>query len=124
MSSGRTRKILCNGPGRASTACSSYNPPCLSIPGLCRSMPIGESGMREAGPLILVFLYLFPHDERHTTLHEPLAGRTCLLIQDLANHLARKGISIERLRFFNLCPLTRQSIAQELFQSTQTLLLI
>src|SRR5215471_8935608 len=112
MSCGRACKILCNGPARSSTAWSCYNPLCLSIPGLCNCMPVGKSKMRETELLILVFLDLFPHDEGHTPLHEPLAGRPCIIIHYLADHLARKGISIERLRFFNHCPLTKQSIAQ------------
>jgi hypothetical protein len=43
---------------------------------------------------------LFSHDEQHTPLHEPLAGRPRLLIHHFANHLARKYISINRLRVF------------------------
>jgi hypothetical protein len=71
----------------------------------------------EEGSLIL-------HDERNAPLHEPLAGRSCLLIHHLAKHLARKGVCINCLWAFYQCPLTQQSIAQELFQGTQTLLLI
>jgi hypothetical protein len=68
--------------------------------------------MRKTGLLVRVFFDLFTHDERHTPLHEPLAGRPCLLIHYLAHHLARKGISINHLRFFYECPFTEQSIAQ------------
>ena len=102
--------------------CSSHSPPSLPIPGLCRS--IDGSGTREAGLLTPIVLDLFSDDCRHTSLHEPLAGHPCLLIHHLAGHLAREGKSIKRLRFFNQGPLTEQSIAQELLQGTQTLLLI
>jgi len=87
-------------------------------------MTADESGMREANLLILVILGLFSHDCRHTSLQEPLAGHPCLLMHQLADHLARKGIAIKRLRFFNHCPFTQQSITQELLQGAQTLLLI
>ena len=55
---------------------------------------------------------LFLHDEQHTPLHQSLAGRPCLLIHHFANHLARKCVSINRLRFFYQRRLTQQSIAQ------------
>jgi hypothetical protein len=51
-------------------------------------------------------------------------GHPCLLIHHLADHLARKGIFLERLRIFRQIPLTQQSIAQELLQGTQPLSLI
>jgi len=60
--------------------------------------------MKETGLLFLL-------DCRYTPLHEPLAGRPCLLKHHLAGHLARKGKSIERLRVFNRCPLAKQSTA-------------
>src|SRR5258708_6008208 len=47
-------------------------------------------------------------------LQEPLAGRTRLLRHHLADHLARKGNSIEPLRCFH--HLTQQSTAQQLLQ--------
>jgi len=43
---------------------------------------------------------LFSHDEQHASLHEPLPGHPCLLIHHFAKHLARKYISINRLRVF------------------------
>ncbi len=67
---------------------------------------------------------LFTHDERNASLHEPLAGHASLLVHHFAKHLARKCVSINCLRAFYRCPLTQQSIVQELFQGTQTLLLI
>jgi hypothetical protein len=73
-------------------------------------MPIAGSETRETGLLTPVVPDLFSDNCRHTSLHEPLAGRPCLLIHHLADHLARKGKSIERLRFFH--HLTQQSTAQ------------
>jgi len=87
-------------------------------------MSVDRSGTRGTDLLNRVVLGLFLHDCRQTSLYEPLAGRPCLLIHHLADHLARKGISLKAPRLFNLCPLTKQSIAQELLQGTQTLLLI
>src|SRR2546423_10722937 len=103
---------------------SSHNPPSPPIHGLCRGMSVDRSGARGTGLLNRVVLDLFLHDCRYTSLHEPLAGHSCLLIHHLADHLARKGISLQALWLFNLCPLTKQSMAQELLQGTQTLLLI
>ncbi len=90
---------------------SSHNPPSPPIPGLCKGMPVDRSGARGTDLLTRVVLGLFLHDCRHTSLYEPLAGRPCLLIHHLADHLARKGISLKAPRLFNLCPLTKQSIA-------------
>ncbi len=72
--------------------------------------------MQEAGLRTLVVLGLFLHDERHPTLHDPLAGRPGLLIHHLAHHLAREAVSIERLRLFHPLPLTEQSAAHEFLQ--------
>src|SRR6266851_3468342 len=124
MSSGRARSILCNGPMHISMDCSSHSSPSMPIPGRRRRIAAAGSRMKKARLLILVVLDLLLHDEQYTSLHEPSAGRPCLLVHHLADHLARKGISIKRLRFFNRCPLTEQPIAQELLQGTQTLLLI
>jgi len=68
--------------------------------------------------------HLFSHNNRGASLHEPLSGCPCLLIHHLAEHLSRKCVSINRLRFFYTRSLTQQSIAQELLQGTQTLLLV
>ncbi len=76
------------------------------------------------GLLTRVVLGLFLPECRHTSLHYPLAGHPCLLIHHLADHLARKGIVIQCLPLFNLCPLTQPSMAQELLQGTQPLRLI
>ena len=80
--------------------------------------------MRGTGLLTRVVLGLFSHDCQHTLLYEPSAGHSCLLIHHLADHLARKGIVIQRLPLFNLCLLTQPSMAQELLQGTQPLRLI
>src|SRR5689334_12390679 len=80
-------------------------------------MPAAASGMKVTG-------LLFSRDNRDALLHEPLADRPSLLIHYFAKHLARKRVFINRLHVFKQRLLTQQSIAQELFQGAQTLLLI
>jgi len=77
-------------------------------------------------PTVLFSAYQkkFWHDCRYTPLYESLAGRSCLLVHHLADHLARKGIFVERLRILRQIPLTQQSTAQKLLQGVQTRLLI
>src|SRR6266700_3678351 len=90
------------------TGCSGHHRLSLSMPGPCKDMPIGGSGMREIrGLLTRIVPGLFSPDCQHTSLHEPSASHPCLLIHHLAHHLARQGIAI--LRFFN-----QQPTAQEL----------
>src|SRR5712692_3790906 len=124
MSPGHARRIFCNGPPHSSTDYSSHNSPSLPISGLRRCITVDRCGMKEANLLTLVILGLFLHNCRYTSLHESLAGCPCLLIHHLADHLARKGIAVERLRFFLQISLTQPSTAQELLQRMQTRLLI
>src|SRR5437660_848321 len=100
MSPGHARRILCNGVVHASYAPadrSGHNPPSLPIPGLCKGMPVDGSRTWRMGLLTRVGLGLFLPECRHPSLHYPLAGHSCLLRHHLADHLARKGISVKRL---------------------------
>ena len=80
--------------------------------------------MTETGRFTFGVLCLFLQNYRHASLQKPLAGRPCFLIHHLADQLARKGISIGRLRFFDQIPLTQLSTTEQLLQCVQTHLLI
>lgn len=80
--------------------------------------------MREACLLILVRVSLCLQDCLDPSLHQSLARRSCLLIHHRTDHLASKGIFLERLRFSRTLSLTQPSTAQDLLQRLHACLLI